>query len=332
MSRRKSKKPTVSSFAILKAALRSYWEGDKGYDAADNSRKCYDLAIETMRERLESFRREDIGPHRLYLGDCRKIAPLLPQVDMIFTDPPYGHNNNNDGDLIHNWERALARPLDCGSNPRPIANDGAEEAQALANWLFEAAPKLLAQGGCCCCCGGGGGPDPQFARWSLEMDRHLDFKQMVVWDKGPMGMGWHYRRSYETVLVGQKRGGACKWYDETDRIENVIRPGYLGIRKVIPQARDHPTPKPPELARHFIRLHTKPRELVLDPFTGGGSTGVAAVLEGRRFVGIEIDPQWFDLACRRIEEVTKQSDLFIEPPKDEPSPQQLGLLEVAENG
>ena len=51
----------------------------------------------------------------------------------------------------------------------------------------------------------GGGPDPQFARWSLWMNEVFNFKQMVVWDNGPMGMGWHYRRSYETVLVGTKR-------------------------------------------------------------------------------------------------------------------------------
>ena len=57
---------------------------------------------------------------------------------------------------------------------------------------------------------------------------------MVIWDKGKMGMGWHYRRSYETVLVAQKRGGPCKWYDESHKIENIIRPGDYGIRKIIP--------------------------------------------------------------------------------------------------
>lgn len=60
------------------------------YDAADNSRKSYDLAIETMREKLVSFRCERIGPHLLYLGDCREILPLLPRVDAVVTDPPYG--------------------------------------------------------------------------------------------------------------------------------------------------------------------------------------------------------------------------------------------------
>lgn len=278
------------------------------------------------------MREEVIGDCRLILGDCREVLPTLAPVDFIFTDPPYGHNNNN-GDLIHRVELAIPSRRSKGDDgskqyaPRPIANDGAAETASLISEFFALLPRLLRPGSCCCC-GGGGGPDPQFARWSLEMDQHIDFKQMVVWDKGPMGMGWHYRRSYETVLVGQRRGAACKWHDESDAIENIIRPGYLGIRKIIPQATDHPTPKPPELARHFIRLHTQPGDLVLDPFMGGGSTAVAAVKEGRRFVGVEIDPQWFDLACRRIEEAYKQPDLFVAPPST-PPPTQLDLLSEA---
>lgn len=294
------------------------------YDPSDNSAKSYALAIDTVRKKLESLHRVQIGDCALYRADCREVLPLLPAVDMVFTDPPYGHNNNN-GDLIHRREAALGLAPNGGSSPRPIANDGAAETAELIEWLFAALPKIMKAGSCCCCCCGGGGPDPQFARWSLLLDRHLDFKQMIVWDKGPMGMGWHYRRSYETVLVAQKPGAACKWHDETDAIENIIRPGYLGIRKVIPQASDHPTPKPPELARHFIRLHTVAGETVLDPFMGGGSTGVAAVKEGRRFIGIELERQWFDLACRRIEEAYKQPDLFIESDKPAKA-EQLSLL------
>ena len=55
------------------------------------------------------------------------------------------------------------------------------------------------------------------------MDGIIGFKQMVVWDKGPIGMGWHYRRSYETVLVGEKPGAACRWFDDSQQIENIIR-------------------------------------------------------------------------------------------------------------
>ena len=232
----------------------------------------------------------------IYHGDAREILPHLEPVDMIFTDPPYGHNNNN-GDLIHHREAALGLAPSCESDrqARPIANDGGE-ANELIQWFFSQAADLLRPGGCCCCCCCGGGPDPQFARWSLWLDDHLDFKQMVIWDKGPMGMGWHYRRSYETVLVAQKPGAACKWYDETDRIENIIR----HIPKIIPQQTDHPTPKPLALAAHFIALHTQIGDLVFDPFMGGGSTAEAAKKMGRRFIGIELEERWLHIAVRRL--------------------------------
>ncbi len=240
------------------------------------------------------------GSVQLYCADCREILPRLTpaSVDMVVTDPPYGHRNNDD-DLIARREVALGW-FDSFARPRPIANDGPE-----ANEMFRATlpmlSRLLRDGCCCCCCCCcGGGPDPQFARWSLWMDEVFDFKQMVVWDKGPMGMGWHYRRSYETVLVAKKRGGPCRWHADSADIENIIRPGSGGIRKIIPTAKEHPTPKPPELAAHFMKLHTIGGDVVLDPFSGAGWVGVAAARLGRRFIGIEIDRRWFDLAVHRI--------------------------------
>ena len=134
------------------------------------------------------------------------------------------------------------------------------------------------------------------------MDEVLEFKQMVVWDKGPMGMGWHYRRSYETVLVAQQGKGKTAWYDKTRRVENVIRPGDYGIRKIIPKKTDHPTPKPPELAAHFIRLHSYVHQTVLDPFAGGGSTLLAAQRLGRKAIGFELSENFCMLAAERLEE------------------------------
>jgi len=253
-----------------------------------------------------------IGDATLYHGDCLEILPTLPgaSVEMVMTDPPYGHNNNN-GDLIHQWEAALGR-LPSGENPpvgRPIANDGPEANELFRAVLPELNRLLASKGCCCCCCCGGGGPDPQFARWSLWLDEVFAFKQMVIWDKGAMGMGWHYRRSYETVLVAEKRGGS-RWYDETNTVENIIRPGQYGIRKIIPQADDHPTPKPVALASHFIRLHTQATDTVLDPFMGRGWAGQAAIPMGRKFVGIEIDREHFDIACERIDNAYRQTRLF----------------------
>ena len=240
-------------------------------------------------------------PGNVYHMDALELLKALPDasVSLIFTDPPYGHNNNN-GDLIHRREAALGLvDAVAQEDARPIANDGVE-----ANDLFHAAlpefKRILKPGAnCCCCCCGGGGPDPQFARWSLWLDEVLDFKQMVVWDKGPMGMGWHYRRSYETVLVATKPGAACMWYDESHRIENIIRPG-MNAPKIIPLEDNHPTEKPVGLAEFFIRLHTQPGDLILDPFAGSGTTLIAARNLNRRFIGGDITLDYVDMARKRL--------------------------------
>ena len=257
-----------------------------------------------------------IGDCQLYLGDCREILPEIGAgtVDAVVTDPPYGHNNNN-GDLIHRRECALGKQKYIEESRR-IANDGVEANEILRQIL----PEMLRvmSPGCCCCCCCGGGPDPQFARWSLWLDEVFDFKQMVVWDKGPMGMGWHYRRSYETVLVGQVPGDKCRWFDKTDQIENIIRPGYRGIKKIIPSKDDHPTPKPVELAKHFIRLHTEAGHIVCDPFMGRGWVGLACIELSRKFIGIELDEEHFDYAIAKVEKayVEQQFELPLGAKKE----------------
>lgn len=242
----------------------------------------------------------------LHLSDCLEVMRSMPDnsVDLIFTDPPYGHDNNNNGDLIHRWEAALGVRKITSDDARPIANDGIEANDLFRDCLIEY-KRILKDRCCCCCCGGGGGPDPQFARWSLWMDEILNFDQMIVWDKGKIGMGWRYRRSYEVILVAHK-GNSFRWYDNSKKVENIIR----HIRKIIPNKNQHPTVKPVELARHFIELHTQAGDTVFDPFMGSGTTGVACVQTGRNFIGCEIDPNYFAIAQKRITEAQAQLELF----------------------
>lgn len=76
---------------------------------------------------------------------------------------------------------------------------------------------------------------------------------------------------------------------------------------------DHPTQKPIGVMRWVIGHLPTPNETILDPFMGSGTTGVAAVQMGRKFIGIEREPKYFDIACKRIEDAQRQGDLFIAP-------------------
>jgi site-specific DNA-methyltransferase (adenine-specific) len=86
---------------------------------------------------------------------------------------------------------------------------------------------------------------------------------------------------------------------------------------------EHPTEKPVPLMLELVTDFTRPGETICDPFMGSGTTGVACVKSGRKFIGVEQNPQWFDLACRRIADAYKQPRLFEEPP---PKPVQGSLL------
>lgn len=85
--------------------------------------------------------------------------------------------------------------------------------------------------------------------------------------------------------------------------------------------KEHPAQKPIDVMKWCVGF-IPPDLTIVDPFMGSGSTGVACAKLGRTFVGIEVNPTYFDIACRRIEEAYKQADLFIERPSSEKPVQQ----------
>lgn len=277
-----------------------------GYDAADNSAKCYDLAISTMREQLESFHKVEIGDCTLYRGDCRELLPLLPKVDAVVTDPPYGqaHKVNTfhrggtrDNAVVQrNGKFLKVRP----NVYEPIFGD--DKPFDPSQWL-DAAPEVLFWGA------------HKFA------DR-LPPGGWLVWDKVPTGK------------VRDQGDGEAAWInrDQPMRIFRLLWDGLcvgVGARHEVTagQQRLHPTQKP-ELVMAWC-LSFIDGETILDPFMGSGTTGVAAVKLGRRFIGIEIDPGYFDIACRRIEAAYAQPDMLVELERARPV-EQLDMLGAAE--
>lgn len=145
-----------------------------------------------------------------------------------------------------------------------------------------------------------------------------DAKGCLVWDKGPaFGMGdlaFPWKGSWELIYV---RGRI--WRGSRD--EGVLK-GHIQVSWES-QGRAHPHQKPVTLMAELIRkLPTD--AVILDPFMGSGSTGVAAVQLGRPFIGCEVDQAHFATACRRIEEAHRQPRLFQEPP---PKPVQGSIFD-----
>ena len=133
----------------------------------------------------------------------------------------------------------------------------------------------------------------------------------------------HYAKM--RALLGE--GYLRREYDDLRRPFNATANGVWSdvweFDPVSGYAGKHPCEKPISLMAHILDVSTRQGQTVCDPFMGSGSTGVAALTLGRKFFGIERDGEWFDSACRRIEQVQRQPRLFEEPT---PKPVQLSLI------
>jgi site-specific DNA-methyltransferase (adenine-specific) len=260
------------------------------------------------------IREVTIGNCRLIQGDCVDVMRGFADgsIDMIWTDPPYGHSNHED-DL--NARLNEYREIES----KPIANDDMESMRHVVDAMLTEAARILSPDCCCCCCCcGGGGPKPTFAWVADRMDRGgLEFFHSVIWDKKNPGLGWRYRRQHEMVMVAHRVGGKLLWADDKIASRNIFS-------MMPPRDRAHPNEKPVDMVRHFLQLHSLPGNTILDPFMGSGTTLVACAKLGRHGIGIEIDPQYFDIACERVRKAYEQPDMFIAQP--EPKPVQETLL------
>jgi site-specific DNA-methyltransferase (adenine-specific)/modification methylase len=209
----------------------------------------------------------------LYLGDCLDILPALDGVDAVVSDPPYGI-----GYVHGDGGGKLARSTQF--NRVEVIGDDKP---------FDPAPFL------------------SFPRVVLFGANHFA-------DRLPPSPNW---------LVWDKRDGVCS-NDQADCEmvwTNLKGPARLtrhlwnGMLKASEKgiSRVHPTQKPVAVMEWVLALTTERDNLVLDPFMGSGTTGVACVLSGRKFVGVELVPQYFDIACKRIADELKRPRLDLTP-------------------
>ena len=126
----------------------------------------------------------------------------------------------------------------------------------------------------------------------------------LIWDKG--------QREFSLADV------EMAWTSQNKAARVFDYPRSLALQ----DGKQHHTQKPVELMRWCLGF-LKDAQTILDPFCGSGTTGVACVKEGRSFVGIEINPQYFDIACDRIRKAYAQPDMFVSAPAPQPVQQPL---------
>ena len=228
---------------------------------------------------------------KLVNADCLDVMKKLPDncIDLIVTDPPYpttsrGNAGNSGGmlkkDINKRGKVFKYNDIDC---------------KEYAPEFF----RLLKDGSHC-----------------YVMTNHVNlidmlntftdvgfhFIKSLIWNKGNKIMGQYYMSQYEYILFFRKGKGK--------KINNCGTSDILSILNKKTKDKDgkniHDTEKPIELMEVLVNNSSQENELILDPFMGVGSTGIACIKNNRNFIGIEIDENYFTIAKNRIEEIEEQ--------------------------
>lgn len=154
-------------------------------------------------------------------------------------------------------------------------------------------------------------PETMFVAKPLAEDAGFKFWKPIVWNKLRIGMGYHYRAKYECILFFEKGKRKLNNLGISDIIE---APRIIG---------GYPAEKPPQVSSVLVEQSSQPGELVIDPFMGSGSTGVAAISNGRHFMGNDLCAEAVDITRARLHELGAKEPLRAAPSAEIA---QLGLM------
>ena len=267
------------------------------YDPRRDAFDSYNVAIAANRARLlqercpAAKRVEVIGQCELYLGDCMEILPALGKVDAVVSDPPYGADHPGDSSRFSGGNARRGK----GSVHGKIAGDAGP---------FDPRPMLLGKA--------------QILFGANYFGHLLGPGSFLVWSK-------RRPHAYGTFLGD----GEVAWFSK-GRGVYLFEKIFAGSAMALEHGGDpyapsaHPFQKPISVMEWCLG-HVPDAEIILDPFMGSGTTGVACVRQRRSFIGIEIDPVYFATACRRIRQELRQPAMLDAPAPTAAKVEQIGL-------
>ena len=224
----------------------------------------------------------------LRLGDSRKLIKDLPSrsIDLILTDPPYNLSGYSTGNISF-------------SGHKTINNDLAEWDKIEfrpGEWLSEFKRVLKPTGNIFAFCA-----HNLMGKWHEAFDPEFDTFQFMVWHKTnpvPKVRRAGFLNSCELIVCMWNKGHTWNFTKQKDMHNFIESPICMGKERL--KNPGHPTQKPVKVLERLIKIATNPSDIIFDPFMGVGSTGVAAFNLERRFIGFELDLEYFAAAEQRL--------------------------------
>jgi DNA modification methylase len=233
---------------------------------------------------------ERIGNQRLILGDCIKVMPMLGKVDAVVTDPPYGVNGGSGTIGAASKKTKYQAEF---TDTRDYVSSVCVPAIAYALTISDRA--ILTPGTPCLFLY----PEPKDVG--------------AIFQPATAGLNKWGRETTQPVL----------FYGKDPMSGLTIQPKHITATRGA-EPNGHPCPKPLYVMEWMVRRASLQGETILDPFMGSGTTLVACQRMGRHGIGIELDPDYFAIACKRVDEAARQPDLLI--PETRKAPVQESLL------
>ena len=228
-------------------------------------------------------RKVEIGDCVLYEGDCLEVMLTLDPVDAVVTDPPYGVNYQ--GSKTKHGQNGFAYDsfVDTPENIKLICVPAVRMAVGMSRSAIVTPGNANA--------------------FKYDEPRSLG---VIYYPSGANSGPWGFVCSQPLF-----------YYGKDPYLSNALGrlPNAFSTTEATDRNINHPCPKPIRQTEWMVSRVSLQGEVVLDPFMGSGTTGVACAKLGRKFIGIELEPKYFDIACERIQKAYDQPDLFVEPPK-----------------
>lgn len=224
-------------------------------------------------------------------GDARNLLAELPDqsIDFICTDPPYNAGLNSAGNISAKWRKDFNNYLadwdQVPFEPKEWKEEFLRVLKPEGNIFVFTSYNLI-------------------GKWHEEYDPIFDTFQFMVWHKTnppPKLRRAGFLNSCELIACMWNAGHTWNFTKQAE-MHNFIETPICGGKERLKNPK-HATQKPLKVMRRLIELASNPGDVVLDPFAGVGSTGVAALELGRRFIGFEMYEEYVDAAARRLRSV-----------------------------